>query len=305
MSDKESQSVQEDIKDDDAPPPYAEQADVQPPQGHQIQRIETANYLAPSCTPHRPFPPSLVAIYSWDHWKGFYLCDQASSNEKLFYAQVHTGYSGKPPLGPRPGVQLHDGTRPTDPVLAASGDESQASSRVYAFNNRSVVLLPALEQGPNSARMDTERMLGLASDEHGAAWRFSVEVGKREHREKFEWRKIKKGSDENFHHSAFKLVRLSSRVAQYGTNSGDDGVAGQSSPGISSQEGETVAMLAMCGPSFTKMFTVNLLGSARSGEVGQRATLMIVVTALRLWAMGVKGKTTKTFNSTAQKIRSQ
>ena len=58
---------------------------------------------------------------------------------------MHTGLSGKGPLGIRPGQILYDGTTRQDSIIAAAGFESMASSRIYAFSVNSVVLLPRFQ----------------------------------------------------------------------------------------------------------------------------------------------------------------
>lgn len=66
---------------------------------------------------------------TWEHLKGFELYG-ASRDERLFTIGMHTGVSGRLPLGTRPGVILHNGIGNDKPILAAACDVSWSSSKI-------------------------------------------------------------------------------------------------------------------------------------------------------------------------------
>lgn len=273
--------------------------------------------LSSSCSPQRPFPPVMNAYYHFglSGLKTFYLCG-AEQNDRLCAVEMHTGYSGKPPLGARPGIHLHAGASTKDAVLAATGDESMASARLYALNNSSVVLLPPLgwEQN-NSRQMVNEPMHARSTgkhvgeggsggrDEESVVFLFSVEVGKKLRREHFEWTRIQKDDNAmdgvDVKAGGFKLLRLSPRFSEQGSSSGGSGPS-DLKDGV---EGEVVAVLA-----FTKMwsslkhiFSLHLRGSGLA--LGERWTLMVVATALRLWSLKTQGRTGKAVVTAGEKLR--
>lgn len=300
MAGKEKADIQELVKNGDDPPPYDGQQNDQAPPGY--RDVQAAARISATHSPYRAFPSTMSACATWTHWKTFHLSD-ATSNEPIFFVDVHTGYSGKPPLGSRPGLNLHNGKAATDPILAAVGDESQFAARAYTFNSSSIILLPALEPGANYTRMDTERMHGAPSEEHDATFSFSIEVGKTAHREDFEWRKFNKSSGDN-NNGGFKLVRLLSRKLQ-DISGGSDGPDPSASSSRTDTNCESIAVLTLISlrSSLMKLFTLELLGSAKTGELGDRCMLTIIMTALRLWSLRLNGKTTKKFNSTSEKLR--
>jgi hypothetical protein len=57
--------------------------------------------------------------------------------------------------------------------------------------------------------------------------------------------------------------------------------------------GEVLALLAWrrLFPKFKHAFTLELLGRGKTGELGERWGLMVVITALRVWALRLNGKT--------------
>ncbi|KAK1989658.1 hypothetical protein LX36DRAFT_705683 [Colletotrichum falcatum] len=125
--------------------------------------------------------------------KTFFLCG-ASRDERLFLVEIHTGLSRKGTLGARRGMVLHNGTSNKDAILAAAGDNAVFAGRAYAFNSATVVYLPPLEPQASIHPMVTEAMrAGLVGDD--VVFRFSIEVREKQQRERFEWRKIKKGGE--------------------------------------------------------------------------------------------------------------
>lgn len=300
MAGKEKEDIQKLVRDGDDPPPYDEQPNEQVPPGY--RDVQAATRISITHSPYRAFPASMSASATWTQWKTFHLSD-ATTNEPIFFVDVHTGYSRKPPLGSRPGLNLHNGKAATDPILAAVGDESHITAKTSSFNSKSVILLPALDPGANSTRMDTERMHGAPSEAHDAIFSFSIEVGKEAHRENFEWRKFNRSSEDNNNNGGFKLVRLFSRKPR-DISSGSDGQNPSSSSSQADTNCESIAVLTLISlrSSLMKLLTLELLGSARTGELGDRCMLTIIMTALRLWALRLNGKTTKKFNATSEKL---
>ncbi|KAK4033674.1 hypothetical protein C8A01DRAFT_19413 [Parachaetomium inaequale] len=274
------------------PSPDSSQEDL-PGSKHQ----SAASTTLPS--PRHAFPPIMNAYGQWTKLKSFNLCG-ATEKDRLYQVSLHTGYSASAPLGTRPGVLLHNGMSSKDPVLAAAGYDSQAS--FYSFNNQSVVLMPPLPgAAARAGDFVTEQMPAVI---RGGllVFPFSVELdsgGKIQH-EKFEWRKFKSGVDGSAKEGGFRLVRLpSSGSTRLG---GEPDTVASSSP-AGGDDSEVVACLAWCKlfPTFKHAFTLQLLGRGQSGELGERWSLMVVITALRLWALRANHKTSKSAIAGGQK----
>jgi hypothetical protein len=227
----------------------------------------------------------------WTKWKSMNLCG-VSSKERLCLIEMQTGYSGKPPLGMRTGFVLRNGMSTNDPILAAAGDESRG---LHAFNPDGIIFLPSLDPDLKSDRLDTEPMRAEPGTDSEVVFRFSVEVGEKARREGFIWRKIKKGDDQA-KRNGFRLVRLS--YSQQESPSSSTDVQRLFSPSTSAplagKDGETVALLewVMAWPSLTHAFELEL-ADGQSDVLGDRWTLMVIVTAIRLYTLHVKGRTSK------------
>ncbi|KAJ5496559.1 hypothetical protein N7463_008546 [Penicillium fimorum] len=250
------------------------------------------NYEEALMTPPRygSLPSTMNVHGQWTKWKSLNLCG-ASAKDRLCLIEMQTGYSGKAPLGMRTGFLLRNGMSSKDPLLAAAGDESQG---LHAFNPDGIVFLPPLDPDPKSDRMDTEVMRAGPGANNDITFHFSIEVGEKQRREEFSWRKVKKG-DDGAKRNGFKLVRLSSGQ-QTSQPNGSSSVQnlGSFSPPLPGKDGETVAFLGwvMAFPSMTHAFTLELV-DGQSGALGARWTLMVIVTAIRLYTLHVKGKTSK------------
>jgi hypothetical protein len=234
--------------------------------------------------------PSTVSLHGqWTKLKSMNLCGGEDSKNRLCLIEMQTGYSGKPPLGMRTGILLRNGMSSNDPLLAAAGDEERG---LHAFNPDGIVFLPPLDPDPKGHRMDTELLRAEPGPNNGIAFHFSIEVGEKNLRQEFAWRKVKKG-EEQAKRNGFKLVRLSSSQ-QPSQPSGSSSVqnASSSSPPSAGKDGETVAFLGWAWPSLTHAFTLEVV-DGQSSALGARWTLMVVVTAVRLYTLHVKGKTSK------------
>lgn len=248
--------------------------------------------LKPPFAPYRPFPPVMHVYYIYEFsvaaLKTFKICGP-DSRDALFSVEANSGLIPRAPLGTKPGYILHNGPTHKDPVLAAAASESSNPAILLSLNPRSHIMIPPLDPRPDAKAQDliTETMRVTRVDGgEGVAFQFSVVPGPDPgRREAFEWRKVKKPS-------GYQLVRLSPPGI---------GDAGPSSGG-GEQEHEAVAVLTWpTGLGYlTKAFTLELQGSALCGALGERATLMIVITALRILNMRTAGQTTKSFVSAAE-----
>ena len=279
--------------DDDAPPPSQ-------------ASNEFNTRLTGPFVPYRPFQPVMNAYYiygfSADSAKTFKLCGENES-DFLYRVEAHfTGFSRSGPLGSRPSIILHNGTSRKDPLLAAAGDPPAALSMIYGVNPSSIIMMPQMHPGPGATTSDlaTEILLAVTvPTDKGVAFRFAIEVGTgKGDREQFEWRKIK---DPVTKKGGYKLVRPSRERA------GDSSAAGSSSQAASpsSAGDETLALLTWPkGWSWFKLaFTLEFKGSGLTGELGERWTLMAVITAIRLLVLRFGGKTAKWQIATAEKAR--
>ncbi|KAJ9483282.1 hypothetical protein VN97_g10133 [Penicillium thymicola] len=238
--------------------------------------------------------PSTMSVHGqWTKWKSMNLCAGSDAKDRLCLIEMQTGYSGKPPLGMRTGFLLRNGMSTKDPLLAAAGDESRG---IHAFNPDGIVFLPPLDPDAKSNRMDTELLCAEPGTNNDIAFHFSIEVGNKERREAFAWRKTKKGEDQA-KRNGFKLVRLSpsqqsSQPSGGGSSSGQ--APSSSSYPLAGKDGETVAFLGwvMAWPSLTHAFTLEVV-DGQSSALGGRWTLMVIATAVRLYTLHVKGKTSK------------
>ncbi|OJD17689.1 hypothetical protein AJ78_02214 [Emergomyces pasteurianus Ep9510] len=220
------------------------------------------------------------AYYQWapPAMKTFFLCG-ASKEERLYAVQVDAGYSNKTILGTRPGLVLHNGKSSKDPILAAAGEDSQqATSTNYAV----------------------EIMRGAVTDEQIAAFHFAIEVGSdgKMIREEFEWRKLKKGKDDA-KGRGFRLVRLGPRGSQ-------DDCRGIFSSASFPASGETLAVIEWAKglSSLIHVFSLQLMCSGQSNALGERWTLMVVMTALRLWWLHVGGRANAVVLARGEQIHS-
>jgi hypothetical protein len=231
----------------------------------------------------------MTAHLTGARFKSFLLCGKTKSSV-LFKVSVHLGFSTRGPLGTMPGIYLHNGKSTADPVLAAAGDESQLAQRVYAFNNRSVIMLPALSRDKQTMSSDEwtrELMVGSTTEgSDGVVFRFAVDIcrdgGGAVARERFEWRKFKKGTDAEHPMGGFKLFW----------------VGGDSSRCVAVWElGSGLAKY------WDHMFTLRFIDSDASRELGHRWQAMVVVTASRLWMVRLHGKTKRSTIGIGEKIR--
>ncbi|KAI1421669.1 hypothetical protein F5Y12DRAFT_766366 [Xylaria sp. FL1777] len=249
-----------------------------------------------------PFPPVMKVYYQWNlaGLNTFHVCGE-NQQDRLFAVRVHTGYSMSEPLGERQGLYLYDGPTTKDPLLAAVGDDS-VLFRSLPVNNNSCIYLPA-----RKTRGLTEEMMRayITTDKH-AAFRFSVEVGSglKMHRQAFEWRNITKSEvDDSAEHGGFKLF-FSSENPEQNVPNGESSRQGAHTSSAAASDDEVLAILEwrrfLTSPKHP--FDLKLAGSGLSGKLSERWTLMVLVTALRLWELHARGKSQKGSVAIAEKL---
>ncbi|KAG7294467.1 hypothetical protein NEMBOFW57_004540 [Staphylotrichum longicolle] len=223
------------------------------------------------------------------------LCGAAES-DFLYLAEIHFGYTPRGPLNFGRGYYLRNGTSTKAPILAAAGDEFRLPFLVALFDTKTAVMLPPLDLDKNPTNKVTETLRSMTSKEHGVTFRFAIEVGmKRLQREEFEWRKMvgkQDGDDGSLKGSRYTLVRLAP----------DFPVASSSkalSPDLADEDCETVAELAFGN------IMLELKGAGSTGELGERWSLMVVMTALGIHWLRQYGKTNKATVGAAQKLNSK
>ncbi|KAI1145132.1 hypothetical protein F4825DRAFT_444682 [Nemania diffusa] len=253
-------------------------------------------------------PPSLKIYYQWNisGLKTFFVC-AADERDRLFAVEVHTSYSLSGPLGIRPGLHLYNGPSTKAPLLAAAGEPSIGSKNALSFNNISQILLPGLK----SSDLVTETMRAHITPDDHSAWQFCIEVGDgaKMRREAFEWRRVKKTErDDDTHNGGFKLVKLGPSLegeAIASSSSHNRGIISSSAEELYEARQEVLAIFSwnkfISSPKHP--FDLQLMGSGRSDEMGERWVLMVLITALRLWYLHVNGRTKQGVVSVTEKAR--
>ncbi|KAI4592308.1 hypothetical protein KJ359_011367 [Pestalotiopsis sp. 9143b] len=279
---KEAGHILDGAEDASAPPPAYSEAVPPSSSSHQDQEApqEKASSDLKSIRPtaHIPqqFPPSFNAYYQWKFTKTFHLGEH--KDRPLYAVRTHTGWSSAP------GVVLHNGPSDKDPVLAAAGNES-------TWSKHTVVVLPPLPgSGAESSTEFMRTNLGWKTQ----TYPFTIEVGDTSggagrgawRRENFEWRQSHGGEVRQLGKCfrGWKLVRLGADA------DGPGGQRDERAAGASSDGKEVVAVWAFySGWSMTKSFKFQFLGSGLTGELGERWSVMAVITALRMWYLHFQG----------------
>ncbi|KAI1380901.1 hypothetical protein F4677DRAFT_405059 [Hypoxylon crocopeplum] len=266
-----------------APPPYTEVAQ----EPHRADSTPDHNSHIPMTTevsPYRPFPSVLHAHYQWKITMVFHLGEPA--NKRLFAVSTHTELNGKGPG--KPGIVLHNGPTDKYPMLAAAGREPNADF----LSLNSIIILPSLSGGTTGKNCTEIMRAGTSSDQ--AVFRFSIEVGQSKdlRRENFEWRKCKGDEVKSLvdppWSCGFKLVRLPYHPGDNANS--EDGT----SSNVTDQNQEVIAIFAW-NPNWSMMhpFKIEFRGSGQTGAMGERFSLMVVITGLRLWYLKHQGKASR------------
>lgn len=275
------------------------------------------DYKQASVTPYVPIPVTLYG-QSKTAYRGLHLCADAAGKDKLFYAEYHTGMSGSGLLGSRPGVHLHNGLDSKAPVLAAAGYRSQSLTMQESLRElSSVVILPPplpAAKGTNAgAAMTNVLMEPSGMTETGPLFRLRLDVGDGAadalRPAKFAWCKLEGKEVEAEGGNGFKLVRKLFRHGErYAAPDGprcdfpkteEELTAAENAGESTTGDAEVVAVLSVSSAlkGWGQLFKLELRGSAVEGSLGQRCTVMIVTTALRLHQMHTQGKTSRKFLS--------
>jgi hypothetical protein len=241
------------------------------------------------------------------------LCGATETNV-LYLAELHYGYTSRGPLNFGQGYYLRNGPSSKDPILAATGSRHSVPLLVILFDPKTDVFLPPLDIEKNPRDLVTETLRSTASKEHGVAFRFCVEVGvKRRKREEFEWRKEagKQEANNGGHGDAkgtrYTLIRLAPSGSP-AVAASSAAASSSSSPQCTSGDGgcEVVAELLFRNLwSVKHIFSLELLGAGRTGELGERWNLMVVMTTLSIQFMRQVGKTKQATIGVAQKLHSK
>uniref|UniRef100_L2GA57 Uncharacterized protein n=1 Tax=Colletotrichum fructicola (strain Nara gc5) TaxID=1213859 RepID=L2GA57_COLFN len=230
------------------------------------------------------FPSSMSAYYQLKITRTFHLGD--SNNHKLFAVSSWSGTSSKSPGIPC--IILHNGPNPEDPVLAVCSDEKNWSpSANYPRTLHSSMILPSLEpylsgKGKEEKHATEDLRPVIFNGSHVDSFRFSIEVPQPDDqagtsrllREDFEWRRTSKDGL-NGYNNGFELFRLKSDIPPEKTSSDVGG---------SDPEGEALAAILFKGSlSVNKPFYFEFKGKGLTGELGDRWSVMAIMTGIRIW----------------------
>ncbi|KAH7626158.1 hypothetical protein B0T09DRAFT_392531 [Sordaria sp. MPI-SDFR-AT-0083] len=210
----------------------------------------------------------------------------ADKSDFLYVVEVHHGFTPRGPLNFRPGFYLRNGTGTEAPILATAGDEEREPLLMSTFSVKSLIMVPPpldeddVEFNLNPRDLVTEIMYATTTSDGSVSFRFSVEVGP----------KMK--------HSRYILIRLQPSSSSTSPSSPSP------SSSIAQEESDILADLTFRNAmSLQHLFTLELKGAACSGVMGDRWTLIVVTTALRLYWLRIYGKTNKVVVGIGQKLR--
>ncbi|KAI1430506.1 hypothetical protein GGR50DRAFT_208047 [Xylaria sp. CBS 124048] len=211
-------------------------------------------------------PPSLNAYFQWKFTRTFHLGEK--KEEPLFAVRPHSGISGKPEL------VLYEGLDDNGPVLA-TGTRFRLNWSLIA-----TLTIPAHEGVGHDIENQSVEMQVNNSGLH-TSFRFAAGVGrgKKTRREQFEWRSSHGTEVKDLHgyKGGWKLVRLSNPRADGG------GDRASRASGSSSDGYEVVAAWAYnSSMSMTKLFKFQLMGSALTGELGNRGAAIALISAMMI-----------------------
>ncbi|KAI1306365.1 hypothetical protein F5Y03DRAFT_140509 [Xylaria venustula] len=247
---------------------------------------------------YRPFPPVMKVYYQWnlEGLSTLHVCGE-NQQDRLFAVKIHTGYLMKEPLREKQGIHLYNGPTRDAPLLAAAGDDS-VFLKTCPLDNNSRIFLPARKM---SGLVKEMMRAYITSDKH-VAFRFSIEVasGRKLHRQTFEWRKVNKHErDDSTEHGGYKLFSLPSDPED-----APNGESNSQGASAAAAEDEVLAIFEwrhfLTSPKHP--FDLKLVGRGLSGKLGDRWTLMVLITALRVWELHGRGKSQKGSVTVAGKV---
>ncbi|KAH8202108.1 hypothetical protein TruAng_003686 [Truncatella angustata] len=268
---------------DDPPPPYADDGATPPLPPRDTKnnpfygrasptspsRPSSSRSKQPLPTPVRPTGrfPNLLGMYYQKAIRTPTFNLGESEDQPLLSVTFHQSatYSGQPYL------ILHSSADPGSPPLAIA-------EKAGRLGQRAEITLPGLE---GSEGVSTEEM-GAHISITSVSYAFTIETGDGQ-REKFEWRSSKgsevKSLSSDKHPAGRKLVRISVEAGVGGTRAVRD-------EGATSDGREIVAAWADNAKwSGNKAGVFQFLGSGATGELGERFSVMALVSAVRIWEM--------------------
>ncbi|KAM7182552.1 hypothetical protein V8F33_014225, partial [Rhypophila sp. PSN 637] len=225
----------------------------------------------------------------------------ADRDQRLYMVDVHPGYTPRGSLHFRPGLYLRNGTTTEAPILAAAGDKDRLPlhALVSTFSLEGVILLPPVdaEEATNPTRDLVTEVIRASTTSTAAAangmmestrrvvtFHFAIEVGvKMREREEFEW---VDSSGLSSKHTRFVLLRCCSRFPASSSSSNIQAAAAAADDVLAELVFDNVM-------SWNRLFSLELKGAGRTGELGDRWALIVVMTALRICWVRMQGMTTK------------
>lgn len=241
-------------------------------------RIALFNSLTPSSTalvsecadtPYRQLPKSLKISWQWNKLRTFFLGTEASS--KMFAVTEHSGLFGR--TSGAPCLLLHNGPTGKDEILAAAGETLRdgLSDPGVLESIVNVSGAPGTDH-----RVATEIVQALYDDEEQCiVFRFAIESKPGEAgqdgiftREEFEWTMtpIQAATDAKYCHE-FKLYRVGDIKAPL----------------------EYLAMASWKEAAW-KTCKIDFSDKGLQQNYGNRWSLMVVMSALRMWQLGRSGQ---------------
>lgn len=246
-------------------------------------------HVVPMCStlvPYRQAPPVLKCYFPFGLVRTFHMGDESC---RKTYAVAN--YNGVSRMGPGiPCLILYNGPSDDDPAMAMVREEKgwNLKSRTSIITLAPDPAGPRREEGGGSTEYmgtTTEYMIGEAPrGELNLVFRFSVEVtalrgGGGRIREGFEWRRMSK-DDVGDYKYGYRLFRL-----RPGVDSSQPG-------GGSGQDEEIVATVLLKGPTSFKPLCLTFLGSGLAGGLGDRWTVLVAITAVKLLFLSIQGRIT-------------
>ncbi|KAI1074860.1 hypothetical protein F5B20DRAFT_562099 [Whalleya microplaca] len=286
--------------EDDAPPAYTRYPEQAPPGGSPVsaRRSDIPTSPSPALPPRSKRAPSQTSFpsppapatpqkfpVSWTLYRGptageFHIAaDQDNGSSPIFAVTQAPGSSPG-----QPNLILHDGPSADSPPLGTGERHKTFTGGVH-----SVITLP----GSGSGMSPEEPLRTLVSWPH-ISYAFDVDVGTaspgdlgRLRRETFEWRHSA-GSAVGLLGAAttgWKLIRTTTdpppgvRADEWAFNGGGE---------FSSDGKEIVAVWADSrrNPAADRVMKFRFLGTGASGTLGERWSVMAVMSALRMWQQG-------------------
>lgn len=191
----------------------------------------------------------------------------------IFAGRMHSGLTKNPDL------VIYAGPTNSGPILATATHDSLWKSR------GSGLTVAAREGAPHDVESQRVKLSSHWSFKHSTyTFEADVGVGAETRREKFEWRSSHGSEVKELegYKWGWKLVRLAGEAVGGGGDRATRAL-GSTSDGL-----EVVAAWAHNGSmSMSKAFKFQLMGSVRSGMLGERAATLALISALWIWYLEV------------------